>query len=134
MYNMGTDTYTCDICGFEEAWDAHDDHRGDMWECENCGSHFCTTCFMKVHGREEFDRMLRETDGVYCPNCYGEVTIRAYLIFEEETSKSYPFQKKYDDLEENEMDAIVKACEGRFDTETIHNAIGETIGFAEVRE
>ena len=23
MYNMEADTYTCDICGFEEAWDAH---------------------------------------------------------------------------------------------------------------
>ena len=32
MYLMGSDEYECDICGFREKWDAHDDHRGDMWE------------------------------------------------------------------------------------------------------
>ena len=40
MYLMGRDEYECDICGFREKWDAHDDHRGDMWECERCGKHF----------------------------------------------------------------------------------------------
>ena len=34
MYLMGRDEYECDICGFREKWDAHDDHRGYMWECE----------------------------------------------------------------------------------------------------
>lgn len=72
MYNMGKDTYTCDICGFEEKWDAHDDHRGDIWECDDCGSHFRTNCFVKKCGQAEFNRMLRETDGVYCPGCYGK--------------------------------------------------------------
>ena len=47
MYSMVKDTYTCDTCGFEEKWDAHDDHRGDIWECECCGAHFCTDCFVK---------------------------------------------------------------------------------------
>lgn len=40
MYLMGSDEYECDICGFREKWDAHDDHRGDMWECERCGKHY----------------------------------------------------------------------------------------------
>ena len=38
MYLMGSDEYECDICGFREKWDAHDDHRGDLWECERCGN------------------------------------------------------------------------------------------------
>ena len=134
MYNMEADTYTCDICGFEEAWDAHNDHRGDMWECEDCGTHFCTACFVKAHGQEEFDRMLRETDGVYCPSCYGKFMIREYMIFEEETSSAYPFSKRFKHLSFDEIEKIVDRCGGYFDTETVHNAIGETIGFAEVRE
>lgn len=71
-YNMSKDTYTCDTCGFEEKWDAHDDHRGDIWECEYCGEHFCTACFVKECGREAFDRMLRETDFIVCPKHYKE--------------------------------------------------------------
>ena len=55
MYSMSKDTYTCDTCGFEEKWDAHDDRRGDIWECEYCGAHFCTECFVKKLGREHFD-------------------------------------------------------------------------------
>ena len=30
MYLMGSDEYECDICGFHEKRDAHDDHHGDM--------------------------------------------------------------------------------------------------------
>lgn len=70
VYNIGSDTYTCDTCGHEEKWDAHDDHRGDMWECEFCGTHFCTGCFVEKLGRESFDRMLMETDYVVCASCY----------------------------------------------------------------
>lgn len=72
MYSMGKDTYICDTCGFEEKWDAHDDRRGDMWECEHCGKHFCTRCFVDKLGRESFDKMLSETDFVLCADCYAK--------------------------------------------------------------
>ena len=72
MYLMGSDEYECDICGFREKWDAHDDHRGDMWECERCGKHFCTNCFKKACGEENFRKMLsdgrsRKGKRVYLP-------------------------------------------------------------------
>ena len=67
---MNSDLYECDICGFREKWDAHDDRRGDMWGCESCGKDFCTACFVKRHGRASFDKMLSESDFVLCPDCY----------------------------------------------------------------
>ena len=70
MYLMGSDEYECDICGFRGKWDAHDDHRGDLWECERCGKHFCTNCFKKACGEEDFRKMLSETDNVLCPECW----------------------------------------------------------------
>jgi len=75
MYSMSKDTYTCDECGFEDKWDAHDahaDYHGGIWECEYCGEHFCATCFIKAAGREAFDRMLQETDTVLCAKHYEE--------------------------------------------------------------
>ena len=72
LYNMSIDTYACDICGFEEKWDAHDDRRGDLWECDYCGKHFCTACFIRETGRDAFDKMLGETDYVLCPEHYKE--------------------------------------------------------------
>lgn len=72
LYNMSIDTYACDICGFEEKWDAHDDRRGDLWECDYCGKHFCTACFIEEVGRDAFEKMLGETDYVLCPEHYKE--------------------------------------------------------------
>lgn len=72
MYLMSSDKYECDICGHQERWDEHDDHRGDMWECESCMKHFCTSCFVKMQGRQAFDGMLRNTDYVLCPECFGK--------------------------------------------------------------
>lgn len=72
MYLMGSDEYECDICGFREKWNAHDDHRGDMWECERCGKHFCTACFVAKAGKEEWRKMLSETDNVFCPDCFQD--------------------------------------------------------------
>ena len=130
MYNLTKDTYICDICGFEQKWDAHDDHRGDIWECEDCFAHFCTNCFVKALGQAEWNRMLGEMSEIYCPTCYGKEQVRDYMIFENETSKSYPFPKRYEHLLSSEIERIVDACNGHFDTESIHEAIGATIGFA----
>ena len=69
---MSRNTYVCDTCGFEGAWDAHDDVHGDLWECESCDSHFCTACFEKKHGRSEFDKMMHESDRVLCPGCWAK--------------------------------------------------------------
>lgn len=132
MYSMKHDTYTCDTCGLEEKWDAHDDHRGDIWECEDCYTHFCTVCFVEALGQAEWSRMLCEMSGVFCPSCYGKEQVRDYMVFEEETSQIYPFPKKYRHLSSDEIEKIVAACKGCFDTETIHNAVGAVIGFAPV--
>lgn len=70
---MSSDTYECDFCGFPAKWDEHESgYRGDIWECEYCGRHFCTGCFINGLGRPAFDHMLRETDVVVCPDCYTE--------------------------------------------------------------
>jgi len=128
---MEKDTYTCDICGFEGKWDIHDDHRGYLWGCEDCLTHFCTACFVKALGQTEWHRMLGEMSEVYCPSCYGKERVRGYMVFEEETSQSYPFPKKYRHLSFGEISRIVDACKGHFDTETIHAAITSVIGTAE---
>ena len=39
MYNIETDNYQCDFCGFEEKWDGTDEIHGDMFGCEKCGKH-----------------------------------------------------------------------------------------------
>ena len=70
MYLMSENMYECDICGLREKVGAHDDHRGDIWECENCMKDFCTDCFMKRLGSDAFHRMLGNTDFVVCPDCF----------------------------------------------------------------
>ena len=68
MYKMDSDTYVCDCCGKEYKWDG--DEYGNIWECEECGKHFCTDCFTAALGRDAFDNMLRNHDKVLCPTCY----------------------------------------------------------------
>lgn len=86
MYLMESDIYECDICGHQEKWDAHDDHRGDMWECEKCGKHFCTACFVAKAGEEDWRKMLSETDNVFCPDCFqGEGREKEFRINIKET-------------------------------------------------
>ena len=72
MYLMDIDTYECDICGFQEKWNDHDDRRGDMWECENCMKHFCTDCFIKRHGSKAFHGMLGNAAFILCPDCFDK--------------------------------------------------------------
>lgn len=69
MYLMRKGVYICDCCGVEMAWDAKDEHRGDMWECERCGMNFCTKCFVDRLGRDRFDTMVRGGDKVLCHKC-----------------------------------------------------------------
>lgn len=70
MYNIGTNRYTCDICGVEVDWNKADEERGEMWGCERCDTNFCSQCFIDRHGQEEFDKMLKESDLVLCPDCW----------------------------------------------------------------
>jgi len=75
MYNMAKDTYKCDFCGWEAPWDGGDDDHGSMWECEDCGKHFCTTCFTARWSRKAWDTMLHAGligSKIMCPECYGE--------------------------------------------------------------
>lgn len=86
MYLMASNKYECDICGHQEKWDAHDDHRGDIWECEKCGKHFCTVCFVAKMGEEEWRKMLTETDNVFCPDCVqDEKQVKEFCINIKET-------------------------------------------------
>lgn len=71
-YKMSTDSYTCDICGFELKWDASDCVHGSMWSCEKCESNFCSKCFVDRHGFELFGRMLQEGDKILCPTCWED--------------------------------------------------------------
>lgn len=70
MYNTAEDTYSCDICGFEQKWDASDDIHGTMWGCEGCGDCFCSKCFIDKFGHEEYMRMMQNSDLIYCPSCW----------------------------------------------------------------
>lgn len=57
--------------------------------------------------------------------------VKDYMIFEEETSLSYPFNKKWDELTITEKDAICNAYPSNdFDlnTENVYNTILSIIG------
>lgn len=74
---MNTDTYRCDICGFEAKWDETDEIYGDLWSCESehhnyeiCGNIFCSKCFMDKYGYNAYIEMMRDHDYIKCPDCY----------------------------------------------------------------
>ncbi len=56
--------------------------------------------------------------------------VRDYLIFEAATSRNYPFKKYLGEITDAEMEKIVRACNGRDDTETVHYAIEGVVGQA----
>ncbi len=70
MYSMKRDTYTCDLCDFEMKWDGTDESHGEMWECEKCGTNFCSKCFEDIHGKAGFKKMVSNCNFVLCPECY----------------------------------------------------------------
>ena len=86
MYNMATDKYACDFCGFELKWDETDETHGDMWGCEVCGREFCKKCFTDRHGDENFSMMVRgalsgpfEDDLLRCPDCFSKEARREHM-------------------------------------------------------
>lgn len=57
--------------------------------------------------------------------------VKDYMIFEEETSLNYPFNKKWDKLTITKKDAICNAYpsnDSDLDTENIYNTIFSIIG------
>lgn len=98
-----------------------------IFECERCGKHFCSACFKKTFGQEEFGRFL-ESASVFCPGCYGMEQVRDYMVFEDETSEQYPFSKRFEHLTTDEISKIVDICDKHFDTETIYASILSVIG------
>ena len=69
-YKMSTDMYECDYCGFEMPWDDSDNAYGTMWECEKCGTTFCSKCFQDKFGQKQYMDMMQNSDLVLCPDCY----------------------------------------------------------------
>lgn len=61
MYSMSSGSYSCDWCGHESAWDGHDEDHGDMWECEKCGRHFYTRCFVSRIGTKALMKCSKAT-------------------------------------------------------------------------
>ena len=72
MYLMSTDTYVCDICGFEGKFDTDNDIHGELWGCERCGDTFCSKCFIDRMGEEDYWKMMRDSDLIMCPICYAK--------------------------------------------------------------
>ena len=72
MYLMSTDTYVCDICGFEGKFDTDNDIHGELWGCERCGDTFCSKCFVDRMGEEDYWKMMRDSDLIMCPICYAK--------------------------------------------------------------
>lgn len=72
-YSPVSDTYSCDICGFEMQWDVSGLNHGEMWSCEKCGDTFCSKCFIDRYGRDKYTRMMQQSDLVYCPACWEKV-------------------------------------------------------------
>lgn len=72
MYLMSTDTYVCDICGFEGKFDTDDDIHGELWGCERCGDTFCSKCFIDRMEEEDYWKMMRDSDLIMCPICYAK--------------------------------------------------------------
>lgn len=57
--------------------------------------------------------------------------VKDYMIFEEETSLNYPFNKKWDELTITEKDTICNAYpsnDSALDTENVYNTILSIIG------
>lgn len=72
MYLLSTDTYVCDICGFEGKFDTDNDIHGELWGCERCGDTFCSKCFIDRMGEEDYWKMMRDSDLIMCPICYAK--------------------------------------------------------------
>lgn len=78
MYSMEKDTYFCDLCGEEEKALEGDGYV--VWECEDCGKHFCSKCFASRLGWKAYGEMVTDgkigtfdTERIFCPECYAEI-------------------------------------------------------------
>lgn len=71
-HHENDDTYSCDMCGFRNKWEAIDENRGELWSCEKCGRIFCSSCFTDKHGAKEYMHMMQGSDYVLCPDCWEE--------------------------------------------------------------
>ena len=56
----------CDTCG--KQFDLNDPENCDVYPCD-CGKAFCPDCFIKRHGKAEFDSMIDAWES-YCPDCW----------------------------------------------------------------
>ena len=71
-YHSEDDTYSCDICGFRNKWEAYDKIRGELLSCEKCGRIFCSSCFTDEYGAKEYMCMMQGSNHILCPYCWEE--------------------------------------------------------------
>ena len=65
---IGYEKYKCDFCNNEE--NEENDTYSQIWECEECGKHFCRKCFINKYGEKTFFKMVSENDKIKCMDCY----------------------------------------------------------------
>lgn len=60
--------YKCKHCGVYLPWEECDVTHGNIFECEECGEHFCQQCWEKNYNRA----LTEEEDNLLCNDCAKE--------------------------------------------------------------
>lgn len=57
----------CETCG--KMFDLMDSNNCNVFPCDDCGCGYCPDCFIKRHGKADFDGMMDAWES-YCPDCW----------------------------------------------------------------
>ena len=57
----------CETCG--QRFDLMDSNNCNVFPCDDCGDGYCPDCFIKRHGKADFDSMMDAWES-YCPDCW----------------------------------------------------------------
>lgn len=58
---------SCETCG--KRFDLMDSNNCNVFPCDDCGDGYCPDCFIKRHGKADFDSMMDAWES-YCPDCW----------------------------------------------------------------
>lgn len=75
MQKISEDVYDCEFCKTPILWGGSDDHRGELWSCEqiDCGKTFCVECFKEKYGLTIWQKHINEISidtGIMCLECF----------------------------------------------------------------